>query len=130
MLVVDDDRDLCDSLWDVLHERHFRAGVAHDEAAARAMLQRQNYHVVLIDMKLPKGDGRGVFRLVRETMPQARTVLITGHRGETEEIVSRLLHEGADTVCYKPFDVRKLLATIHELTAARMTNDEARMTKE
>jgi DNA-binding response OmpR family regulator len=112
VLVVDDDRDLCESLWDLLRERDFRACLAHDEDAARQMLRRRDYDVVLIDMKLPKGDGRGVFRLVRETTPQARTVLITGHRGETEEIVSGLLHEGASGVCYKPFDVGKLLATI------------------
>jgi DNA-binding response OmpR family regulator len=79
------------------------------------MLKRHDYDVVLIDMKLPKGDGRGVFQLVRETTPQARTVLITGHRGENEEIVSALLKEGANGVCYKPFDVAKLLATIGEL---------------
>src|SRR5262249_19206793 len=115
VLVVDDDRDLCESLWDLLRERDFRACVAHDEEAARQRLKRHDYDVVLIDMKLPKGDGRGVFRLVRETTPQARTVLITGHRGETEEIVSGLLKEGASGVCYKPFDVAKLLTTIRDL---------------
>jgi DNA-binding response OmpR family regulator len=119
VLVVDDDRDLCDNMWDLLRERNYRTGLAHDENTAKQMLGRQNYDVVLIDMKLPKGDGRGIFRLVRESSPKARTVLITGHRSETEEQVARLLEEGADAACYKPFDVNKLLETIRTLAAVR-----------
>ena len=38
-------------------------------------------------MKLPQGDGATVFRLVRETNPQARTVVITGHRSEMDQLV-------------------------------------------
>jgi two-component system response regulator HydG len=119
VLVVDDDHDLCENLWDLLRERDFRTGLAHDEDTAKQMLGRQDYDVVLIDMKLPKGNGRGVFRLVRETSPKARTVLITGHRGEMEEEVARLLKEGADAACYKPFDVDKLLETIRALAAVK-----------
>jgi DNA-binding response OmpR family regulator len=109
VLVVDDDRDLCDNLWDILRDQGFRACIAHDEEAARQRLSQRDYKVVLIDMKLPKGDGRGVFRLVREANSQARTVLVTGHRSETEEVIAQMLADGADGVCYKPFDVGKLL---------------------
>jgi two-component system, NtrC family, response regulator HydG len=117
VLIVDDDHDLCDNLWDLLHERDVRVCLAHDEEAAKQMLRWQDYGVVLIDMKLPRGDGLGVFRLVREANPKARTVLITGHRGETEEQIARLIEEGADSVCYKPFDVGKLLKTVQDLAA-------------
>jgi DNA-binding NtrC family response regulator len=117
VLVVDDDRDLCSNLWDLLRERGVRVCLSHDEDTAKQMLSWREYGVALIDMKLPKGDGRGVFRLVREANPNARTVLITGHRGETEEQVARLLQEGANSVCYKPFDVAKLLETIESLSA-------------
>ena len=67
--------------------------------------------------KLPIGDGSRVFRLVRQANPQARTVVITGHRSEMDEMVRRVLDEGADAVCYKPFDVSGLLATLQKLTA-------------
>ena len=46
-----------------------------------------------------------MFRIVREANPQARTILITGHRSETDQLVAQVLAEGADAVCYKPFDV-------------------------
>jgi DNA-binding response OmpR family regulator len=67
-------------------------------------------------MKLPHGDGSSVFRLVRNSSPQARTVLITGHRSEMDQVVRQVLAEEADAVCYKPFDVTSLLETLRRLT--------------
>jgi two-component system, NtrC family, response regulator HydG len=116
VLVVDDDPDLCANLWDLLRDRGYRVALAHDEPTAGAQLRDQAYRVVLIDMKLPQGDGDSVFRLVREVSPQARTVVITGHRLELDEAVQRVINEGADAVCYKPFDVPGLLGTLEKLT--------------
>ena len=115
VLVVDDDQDLCHSLWDLFRERGYRVCVAHDSARAQEQLQRTTFQVVLIDMKLPEGDGAQVFRMVREANPQARTVLITGLRSETDELVQQTLAEGADAACYKPFDVQTLLETLQRL---------------
>ena len=50
--------------------------------------------------------------MVREANPQARTVLITGYRSEMDQLVEQMLAEGADAVCYKPFDVPELLETL------------------
>jgi len=116
VMVVDDDKDLCDSLWDLFRERGYRVCVAHDSAQAQEQLQRTTFQVVLIDMKLPEGDGKQVFRMVREANPQARTVLITGMRSETEKLVQQTLAEGADAACFKPFDVQKLLETLQRLS--------------
>ena len=115
VLVVDDDPDLCAVLWDLLRERGYRVGVAHDEQAAARQLGDKAFKVVLIDMKLPQGDGSGVFRKVRESNPGARTVVITAHRAEMDPVVRQVVAEGADAVCYKPFDVPKLLKTLEEL---------------
>ena len=109
VLVVDDDPDLCATLWDLLRERGYRVGLAHSEPEAGARLGDQTFRVVLIDLKLPEGDGSAVFRLVREKRPEARTVLITGHPVEMDPLVRDALSEGADAVCYKPFDVPGLL---------------------
>jgi CheY-like chemotaxis protein len=118
VLVVDDDPDLCATLWDLLRERNYRVAVARDEPTAAAQLNDTTFTVVLIDMKLPGGDGGSVFRLVRQANPQARTVVITGHRAEMDEVVRRVLTEGADAVCYKPFNVPALLTTVEKLAQA------------
>ena len=115
VMVVDDDHDLCATLWDILRERGYRVCLAHDEDEAAERLKGRDFKVVLIDMKLPSGDGASVFRIVRQSNPQARTVVITGHRSEMDQLVKQVIDEGADAVCYKPFDVPSLLSTLQNL---------------
>jgi DNA-binding response OmpR family regulator len=117
VMIIDDDEELCASLWDLFRENGYRASIAHslDEAAAR--LKETGLNVALIDMRLPKGNGHQLFELVRETNPKARTIIITGHRSETERLVQQVLAAGADAVCYKPFDVPALLETVNKLTS-------------
>jgi CheY-like chemotaxis protein len=123
VLVVDDDAELCNNLWDLLREEGYRVGLAHDGGEAARRLSRgpagQEFSVVLIDMKLPGGDGSSVYRLVRQVNPEARTVLVTGHPRELDSAVRNVLAEGADAVCYKPFDVPGLLSLLQKLARER-----------
>jgi two-component system, NtrC family, response regulator HydG len=119
VLVVDDDPDLCATLWDLLRERGYRVALAHDDTEAGRRLRDRDFKVVLIDMKLPHGDGATVFRLVRQANPAARTVVITGARPEVDRQLRQVLAEGADAVCYKPFDVPQLLHTLSQLAGGK-----------
>ncbi len=116
VMVVDDDHDLCESLWELFRERDYRVCVAHDVAAAQENLRRRDYQVVLIDMKLPGGNGAEVLEMVRRENPTARALLITGFAGEMQAAVQQALENGADAVCYKPFDVDQLLKTVAKLS--------------
>jgi CheY-like chemotaxis protein len=119
VLIVDDDHDLCANLWDLFRERGFRVSLAHDRRETADQLKHTVFQVVLIDMRIPDGDGGSVFRMVRAANPQARTILITGHRSEVDQLIERTIAEGADAVCYKPFHVPKLLAKLEQLAGAR-----------
>lgn len=116
VLVVDDDSDLCHNVTDLLHEHGYRVATAPDVRTAAARVCDPGVRVVLVDMRLPDGDGSVVARAVREQNPDARTVIITGYRQELDEQVRQAVQEGADAVCYKPFDVPQLLDTLGRLT--------------
>jgi CheY-like chemotaxis protein len=118
VLVVDDDRDFCENLWDLLRTRDFRVCIAHNPGEAAGRLTEARFQAVLIDMKLPGGDGCSVFRAVRASDPQARIVLITGNRSETDPLIAEALSEGADAVCYKPLDPPALLLLLERLVGA------------
>jgi two-component system, NtrC family, response regulator HydG len=115
VLIVDDDRDLCTTLWDLFRDHGFRVSLAHGGREAAQQLGNTEFQVVLIDMRIPDGDGSAVFRSVRQSNPRARTILITGFPFEVESLVEQTLAEGADAVCYKPFDVPHLLQTLDQL---------------
>lgn len=112
VMVVDDDHDLCDNLWELLRSRGYRVTLAHDLKAANERLGEKDFQVVLVDFRLPGGDGRQLLEDMRQSNPLARTVLITGHRSELEQQVRQALSEGADAICYKPFDVPRLLEIV------------------
>jgi DNA-binding response OmpR family regulator len=116
VLVVDDDQELCDNLWELLHERGYRVCIAHDLPEAERKLGEHKFHVVLIDMKLPTGGGHELLGALRRVDKEARAILITGHHSEMEDRVLQALESGANAVCYKPFDVARLLATVQELS--------------
>jgi DNA-binding response OmpR family regulator len=118
VLVVDDDEDLCATLWDLFRDRGYRVSLAHGGREAAEQLRDTRYKVVLIDLRIPDGHGAEVFRMVRDANPQARTIVITGHRSEMDEVIEQMVAEGADAVCYKPFDVPELLARLEQLSSA------------
>ena len=122
VLLVDDDTDACHSLSDVLDDQGYRLGCASSIDQAIAQVQRQQYRVILLDMKLPGGYGDEVYRRLRALAPDARVVLVTGYRHEMEERVNRTLADGADAVCYKPLQFPQLLEMLSKLTAARSTD--------
>lgn len=122
VLIVDDDRDLCDNLWDLFRQRGFRVHLSHDVPAAERALAQRNFQVVLIDMKLPAGDGCQVLRSLQQRQKDAKTVLITGFASEMESRLQEALEAGANAVCYKPFDVDQLLSTVHMLCSAARSN--------
>jgi DNA-binding response OmpR family regulator len=115
VLLVDDDRELCDSLWELFRDRNYRVCLAHDVPDAQERLAQRDFHVVIVDMKLPSGDGTMVLDSVRRANPEARSIVITGFRGEMERRVQTALTGGASAVCYKPFEVTQLLSTVRKL---------------
>ena len=116
ILVVDDDQDLCASLWDTLRDRRYRVCLTNNLEDATGRLKLREYNVVLIDMKLPECDGSQILGKVRQMNPDARTILITGYRDEMELRVQEALGNGADAVCYKPFQMDNLLNTIRQFS--------------
>lgn len=123
VLVVDDDHELCDNLWEILHEREYRVHVAHDVRDAGRTLENCHFQIVLLDMKLPGGDGRDVLHVIRKTNPQAHTVIITGNRSEMEIRVQEALTGGATAVAYKPFDVPGLLKLVGDLATSTASDE-------
>ncbi len=115
VLVVDDDRDLCASLTDVLMDRDYRVAVAHDRQQSLAALEGRAFDVLILDMKLPQTDGLELFREARARLPNLRVLLITGYRSEMQGLIELALAQSADAVCYKPLDMEELLGHIDKM---------------
>ncbi len=80
VLLVDDDESQRISLGILLEDEGFRVDVAASSARARALLDAADaaYDVVLLDMHLGDGLGSALLPRVRERLPRAVTLLISG----------------------------------------------------
>jgi two-component system, NtrC family, response regulator HydG len=120
LLVVDDDPDFCANLWDLLHDRGYRIAVAHDAAAAKQLLvDNAGYQLVLLDMKLPGGDGDAVLQVAKSLERTVPIIVITGYRSEYESRIAGEHGGGVREVLIKPLDVAQLLNAVKRLVESK-----------
>lgn len=108
VLVVDDDRPLCEALREVLTSAGYSVRCAYSADQACAMLEREGYDIVLSDWSLP-GDGETVVSYVRQHLEDVPVVIISGEfPADTTPI------EGYPVAARlaKPVDARVLLETM------------------
>jgi len=105
ILVVDDDPDFCENLWQLLRDRQYRVRIAHTEEAGLESAEHTDYDVALVDLRLGRGNGQNVVTKIREANPSARIIVATG-------FPESLKDPQADVVLQKPVDVEALLSEI------------------
>ncbi|HEY7477545.1 MAG TPA: response regulator transcription factor [Actinomycetota bacterium] len=109
VLVVDDEPIVCDVLRRYLEDGGFAVRIAGDGEEALASLSDSMPDLIVLDLMLPKIDGYGVFRFVRER--GGTPVIMLTARGEiTDRIVG--LELGADDYVTKPFSPREVVARV------------------
>ncbi|MEL6106789.1 MAG: response regulator [Planctomycetota bacterium] len=112
VLVVDDDREFCENLWEVLRERDLRVAFAHDEATALEQIRSADFQVVLLDIKLGKTTSRNVFAGLRESRQTERTIIVTGHGQNAQDVIEEMMQSGASAVHNKPVELSELIQSI------------------
>ncbi|MBI1188735.1 MAG: response regulator [Alphaproteobacteria bacterium] len=109
ILVVDDHRDIRDSLVQFLEKNGRRASAAENAEAARRILRDETIDLVTLDIMMPGEDGLSLCRHIRETSGTP-IILLTARGEEVDRIIG--LELGADDYVIKPFSPRELLARI------------------
>jgi two-component system, OmpR family, response regulator len=109
ILVVDDQREICDVIQDYLSGEGYRVSTAHDGAGMRRALTQSRVDLVILDLMLPGEDGLTLARSLREES-EVGIIILTG-RGETVDRIIGL-EMGADDYLPKPFHLRELLARV------------------
>lgn len=112
ILVVDDDADVRLVLRDHLEPEGFHVIEAGNGAEMRAVIDRQDVDLVILDLKLPDDDGLNLAKVLR-AKTDAGIVMLTGKGTSVDMIIG--LEVGADDYISKPFKSRELLARIRSV---------------
>jgi two-component system response regulator CpxR len=112
VLLVDDDRELCQMLTEYLAAERFDVKSVHDGGEALAELQGGEFEIVILDVMLPSVGGLDVLRKLGATYPTP-ILMLTARGDDVDRIVG--LELGADDYLSKPFNPRELVARIRAI---------------
>ncbi len=110
ILIVDDDEGICETLSDILETLGYRTVIAADGEEALACIQKEDFALVLMDLRMPKMNGVQAYREIRKRRPTIETIMMTAYA--TSELVQEALRAGARAVFPKPLAMDRLLNLI------------------
>ncbi|MBI4301144.1 MAG: response regulator [Chloroflexi bacterium] len=110
ILVVDDDRELLETIADILKIKGYKVTMANsgEEAIQRAKVGQ--YDVALMDIEMPGINGLEAFKKIKALRSRLKVILMTGYPGG--ELITQARREGPLDILFKPIDMRRLMRLI------------------
>ena len=127
LLVIEDDPVLRELCLEIGKSMGFAASFADSIPSARAILPRP-VDVVLLDVRLPGGDGLSLLDGIRGQHPSAIVIIMTAH--PTVDSAVEALRVGAGDYLSKPFTVDDLASTLERAAERRIFDVESRELRE
>lgn len=107
LLIVDDQVNLLTTLKFIFEDNGFNVTMVSSGIEAVKRIKEKSYDIVLLDVNMPEMDGLETFREIKKHSPTSSIIMMTGNKESAQ--VKKCIEEGAYTVVYKPFAVKKLI---------------------
>jgi excisionase family DNA binding protein len=119
ILVVDDDTQVAELFREALPSAQFLVHLASSGREANNALTTETYQVAFIDLLLPDTTGVHLLKLIRESYPTTRTVIVTGH--PYSQMLSDAFELGFFMVLKKPFTGEQIRSVVNDLVGSNRT---------
>lgn len=113
ILVVEDERLLCDGIAEDLELEKYTVDRCYDGADAHERLFVEPYDLVILDLNLPGMDGLELLRRIRSEQPELRVLILSARAQLSDKVAG--LDLGADDYLTKPFALEELEARVRTL---------------
>lgn len=129
ILIVDDDRDICEYMRTMLEATGYEVATLSDPTHAVDRVREEEFHVLIIDLMMPKMDGIELIQKIRKIDSDVAIVVFTGY-ASVETAVEALKLEVSDYV-QKPFEIDDFREKIAEILKRKglLLNPEAELHK-
>jgi PAS domain S-box-containing protein len=128
ILVVDDEKSIRVTLSEFLKGEGHDVHSAEDAHIAFAMLEKNDFDVVVTDIILPQITGVDLLKTIRKYSPDVQVIMMTGE--PTVETASKSLRAGAFDYLYKPISKDAIIKAVNNAARVKQLNDEKRRLEE
>lgn len=113
ILIVDDDKAICDFMQSLLEKDGYVVKTLSDPTLVEDEVRQGDYHVLILDLMMPKMDGIEVLKRIRAVDSDIAVVIFTAHPNLDSAVASMKL----DAVDYikKPFNVDEFREVLHRV---------------
>ena len=122
VLLVDDEVELIDRLVRRMEMRRVNVEGVNSGPDALAMLNRKEFDVVVLDVKMPKMDGIETLREIKKRFPIIEVIMLTGHANV--EVAIQGMELGAFDYLLKPIKIDQLLYKIQDAYKLKALADQ------
>ncbi len=112
ILVVDDDENIRNTMKTILEDEGYIVDSAATGREAVQKTQKSAYNIALLDIRLPDMEGVELLKLIKDTVPRTRKIMVTGYPSMQNAISA--LNKNADAYLIKPIDIENLLNIVKE----------------
>ena len=123
ILICDDEKDIVSALKIYLEAEGYQTFPAYNGKEALAVLDKEDIHLVLLDVMMPGLDGIGVLAKLRE-WSNVPVILLTAKSEDTDKVLG--LNLGADDYITKPFNPVELLARVRSQLRRYLQHDASK----
>ncbi len=128
LLVVDDEPHVTQSLKTMLKERSYTVSTASSGNKALELLGRDDFDIMLTDLKMPDMDGLELIKRAQELNPEMQCMVFTRH-GKINAAI-KAMRIGATNLIYKPFTFAEMEVAIEQAMVKRCLTREVRENRE
>ena len=110
ILIADDEVNLCRILDAELRKAGYSVTSVHDGAQAVEQARCTDFHIIILDVRMPVLDGLGALREIRKVRKDVPVIVMTAY--ESHDTMASALSMGATACVHKPFDLESLVALV------------------
>ena len=122
VLVVDDEKNIRESIRRYLDTENIESVAAENGLSAKRLLQEQVFSAGIVDLRMPGMDGLELLRWVREEGPRLPVIMISAY-GEVQDAVEAM-KLGAQDYVVKPFDPEELIVRLKKIVENQRLRDQ------
>jgi len=126
VLIVDDDEPHAQAVAESLERVGYECATAHSGERGVALIESDNFDVVVTDLRMDHVDGLAILRKAKEELPDAEVILLTGHASVQSALAAG--QAGASMYLTKPLDINELRNAVNKAsTRMRLLRQNAEL---